>query len=233
MTEETAPPSQRARARALANERRTKSFERREAVFDLFVSGFSHQQIATALKISSHAVRRIVDTAVAERRLDGVERFARVQVARLSKALSHADHGLEQGDMKAFAPYLKILAALDRYHGLEARTPSLRPPAIADFMPAPPLALPPAALSEDSAEAAEFRRLKCRSPTRSIPRPPVRRGVAGSIGSRGSAGPISVDPSASCAARTAATSPASRDARLRTSRAKSPSGRSTRSPGDR
>ena len=70
MTEESASPSQRAGRGLRRSERRTKGFERREAVFDLFVSGFSHQQIATALKTSSHTVRRIIDTAVADRRLD-------------------------------------------------------------------------------------------------------------------------------------------------------------------
>ena len=144
MTDEPASPSQRAEARALAKKRRTKDFERREAIFDLFVSGFSHQQIATALKTSSHTVRRILDTAVTERRLDAPERFARVQVARLTKALSHADFKLEQGDMKAFAPFLKILAALDRYHGLEGRLVTFRATERGAALPAPPLALPPA-----------------------------------------------------------------------------------------
>ena len=97
MEEKTASPSQRDDARAAARRRRTKAFDRREAIFDLFVSGFSHQQIAAALKTSSHTVRRVIDTAVAERRLDAPERFARVQVARLSKALSHADDRLERG----------------------------------------------------------------------------------------------------------------------------------------
>jgi DNA-binding NarL/FixJ family response regulator len=87
MTDEPASPSQRAEARALAKKRRTKGFERREAIFDLFVSGFSHQQIAKALGVSTATVRRIVDTAVTERRLDAPERFARVQVARLTRAL--------------------------------------------------------------------------------------------------------------------------------------------------
>ena len=53
MEEETASPSQRDEARAAAKRRRTKGFDRREAIFDLFVSGFSHQQIATALKTST------------------------------------------------------------------------------------------------------------------------------------------------------------------------------------
>src|SRR5208283_4234957 len=99
----------------------TKGLERREAIFNLFVSGFSHQQIAKALKASTATVRRVIDTAVDERRLDAPERFARVQVARLSKALSHADDKLERGDIRVYAPYLKIVAALDRYHGLAGR----------------------------------------------------------------------------------------------------------------
>ena len=99
MTDEPASPSLRAEARIAAKERQTRGFERREAIFDLFVSGFTHQQIASALKTSSHTIRRIIDTALADRRLDAPERFARVQVARLTKALSHADARLEQGDM--------------------------------------------------------------------------------------------------------------------------------------
>ena len=158
MTEEPLSPSQRAEARAVARERQMRGFERREAIFDLFVSGFSHQQIATALKTSSHTVRRIIDTAVADRQLDAPERFARVQVARLSKALSHADAKLEQGDMRAYAPYLKILAALDRYHGLEARRAALRPAQFEEVLPAPtvPLALPPASSFDEAAEVADF-----------------------------------------------------------------------------
>ncbi len=152
MTEEPASPSQRDEARALAKEGRTKGFERRGAVFDLFVSGFSHQQIAKALEVSTATVRRIIDTAVAERRLDAPERFARV------RALSHADFKLAQGDIRAFAAYLKIVDALDRYHGLTARGLPFRPAELEAVLSAPPpLALPPASPTDpDSAEVADF-----------------------------------------------------------------------------
>ena len=144
MEEDTASPSQRDEARAAATRRRTKGLDRREAIFDLFVSGFSHQRIARALKTSPSTVRRVIDTAVAERRPDAPERFARVQVARLSKALSHADDRLERGDIRAFTPYLKIVAALDRYHGLEPRRPPSRVSHREDGLSLPPplLALP-------------------------------------------------------------------------------------------
>jgi hypothetical protein len=156
MTEELASPSQRAEVRAAAKKRQTKGFERRDAVFDLFVSGFSHQQIAKALNASTSTVRRIVDTAVADRRLDAPERFARVQVARLSKALSHADDRLERGDMRAFTPYLKIVAALDRYHRLDARGVPQRLEHTEDVRSAPPPMLaPPRPATPDPGRAAE------------------------------------------------------------------------------
>ncbi|HZZ60562.1 MAG TPA: helix-turn-helix domain-containing protein [Roseiarcus sp.] len=142
-------PSQRAEARARTKARRTKGFGRREAIFDLFLSGFSHQQIAKALGTSAAAVRRIIDRAVAGRRLDAPDRHVRVQVARLMKALSHADFKLEKGDVRAFGPYLRIIAELDRYHGLapaDWRVRVLRtfgrrdaaPPNGEDVLPAPP-----------------------------------------------------------------------------------------------
>ncbi|MBV8439620.1 MAG: response regulator transcription factor [Hyphomicrobiales bacterium] len=157
MVEDPVSPSQRAEVRAVAKRRRTKGFERREAIFDLFVSGFSHQQIAKALKVSTATVRRVIDTAVAERRLDAPERFARVQVARLSKALLHADDKLEQGDIRALTPYLKIVAALDRYHGVSARG---RPPRPAQSEPVPSLPPPllalPSKTPSDPGAASEF-----------------------------------------------------------------------------
>ena len=105
-------------------------------------------------------MRRIIDTAVAERRLDAPERFARVQIARLSKALSHADLKLEHGDIRAFTPYIKIVAALDRYHGLDARGLPQRLAHIEDVLSAPPpvLALPGPATTDPAAaaEVADF-----------------------------------------------------------------------------
>ncbi|MGA8714386.1 MAG: helix-turn-helix domain-containing protein [Roseiarcus sp.] len=160
MTDEPASPSKRDEARAAAKRRRTKGLDRREAIFDLFVSGFSHQQIAKALDASTSTVRRILDTAVAERQLDAPERFARVQIARLSKALSHADLKLEQGDIRAFTPYLKIVAALDRYHRLDARGLPQRLAHTEDVLsaPAPLLALPGPAPTDPAPdeEVADF-----------------------------------------------------------------------------
>ena len=97
------------------------------------------------MKVSLATVRREVDQALAERPLHAPERHASLQVERLTRALSHADYKLAHGDIRAFAPYMKLVAALDRYHG---STPLGLPRAAQTGMPSPsppPLALAHAA----------------------------------------------------------------------------------------
>ena len=118
MNEDLPSPSQRAGARAVAKARRAKRAERREVWFDLIASGYTHRQIADAAKVSVMTVRREIDTAINERRLDAPERYVHVQVARLNRALCHADFKLASGDHKAFAPCIKLVAELGRFHGL-------------------------------------------------------------------------------------------------------------------
>jgi hypothetical protein len=79
-----------------------------------------------------------VKRALAERRLDAPESFAQVQVARLMKALRLAEAAVELGELKAVATYLRVVAALDRYHELAAGSSPPR-----RSIGAPPLALPP------------------------------------------------------------------------------------------
>ena len=97
MPSETTPASERARKRAMGKIRREVLIKRREAYFDLLVSGYSVEQIASHTKKCPSAVRRAVDQALAKRRLDAPEDYARLQVARLTKALRCADVSLEEG----------------------------------------------------------------------------------------------------------------------------------------
>ncbi len=136
MNDHPPPPPQAAGARAEVRARRENRLERRERCFNLMMSGYTLRQIAKMVQASSATVRREVDRALAERRLDAPQRFARVQVARLMKALRLAEAAVELGEMKAIATYLRVVAALDRYHELAAG-PQPRLPA-----EAPPLALP-------------------------------------------------------------------------------------------
>ena len=147
MTDQSSSLSQRAEARAAAKARRAKRIERRESFLDLVASGYSHRQIATAMKVSLATVRREVDKALAERPLHAPERHASLQIVRLSRALCHADFKLANGDIRAFAPYMKLVAALDRYHGLDMhlRLPCAAQAGNALAAPPPPLALTHAA----------------------------------------------------------------------------------------
>jgi len=184
MTRDPASPSQRAAVRAQRRARRNERIARRENFFDLVASGYSCRQIAEAAKVSAATVRREIDRAIAERRLDAPERYAHVQVARLAKALRLADASIERGDLKAVGPLVRLVAALDRYHGLGRASTQRAPAAGAPLPPAeaPPLALPapPLALAHAKAAArrrAADRRRGCgsgRSPGR-VPGRPSRR----------------------------------------------------------
>ena len=151
MPNEPTPTSERARKRAAGKILREALIKRRETYFDLLVSGYSIEQIASHTKTSVSAVRRAVGQALAKRRLDTPEDYARLQVARLTKALRCADVSLEEGDLKAIAPFLKVVRELNLYHGVNfGRAPPLAPPP--EIAPtAPPLALthsPGVALTE-------------------------------------------------------------------------------------
>ena len=135
------PP--RARKRAASKIRREALIKGREAYFDLLVSGYSVEQIASHTKKSPAAVRRAVGQALAKRRPDAPEDYARLQVARLTKALRCADVSLEEGDLKAIAPFMKVVRELNLYHGVDVGRTLLVPPAtLPEIAPtASPLAL--------------------------------------------------------------------------------------------
>src|ERR1700679_424078 len=108
---EPKPTSEWARKRAAGKILREALIKHREIYFDLLVSGYSIEEIASYMKKSPSAVRRAVGQALAKRRLDAPEDYARLQVARLTKALRCADVSLEEGDLKAIAPFVKRAGA--------------------------------------------------------------------------------------------------------------------------
>ncbi len=153
MPKQPRPASVRARKRAVGKILRDGLIKRREAYFDLLVSGYSVEQIAAHVKKSPSAVRRAVSQALAKRRLDAPEDYARLQVARLTKALRCADVSLEEGDLKAIAPFVKVVRELNLYHGVNVGSARLAArAALPEIAPeSPPLALthsPGVALTE-------------------------------------------------------------------------------------
>jgi len=146
--------SARERMREAAREWREDRARLRADILDLVVSGYAYETIADKLKLSVKTVRRATERAVEKRRLDDGAHYARLQVLRLTKALRAVDLNLENGDLKAVEPLLKVVAQLDRHHALSAPAP----PPLA--LPAPPLALAaPSAIedgTEDGAQAVEI-----------------------------------------------------------------------------
>jgi hypothetical protein len=157
MSDQAQPTSERARKRALGKIQRERSIKRQEGYFDLLVSGYSIEQIATAMKKSQATVRRVVGLALAKRRLDPPEDYARIQIARLTKALRCADESLEKGDVRAIAPFVKVVRELNLYHGLSIGAARPEPAALPEIAPVwPPLALthaPGGGAAETFAEA--------------------------------------------------------------------------------
>ena len=163
MADEPKPISEWARKRAAGKARREDLIRRREAYFDLLVSGHSVDQIASATKTSPSAVRGAIGQALAKRQLDAPEDYARLQVARLTKALRCADLSLETGELKAIAPFVQVVKELNRCHGIEFGALRLAPPAAAVQQIAP--ASPPLALTHSTAapEAMLFEAAKSRA----------------------------------------------------------------------
>ena len=157
MTDDPTSSPSAADLRAQGRARRATRFARRERYFNLMTSGYTYAQIAKMVRTSVATVRREIDRALAERRLDAPERFAQVQVARLAKALRLAEAAVELGEMKAIATYLRVVAALDRYHEPAAGPPPPRLPAGAPplALPAPRKALTFAPLDDGESPAAE------------------------------------------------------------------------------
>jgi transposase-like protein len=146
MADESGKVSKRARQREATRARRLATAERRQTLFELVVSGHSYEAIARETGLSPSALRRDVGKTIETRRIEAPERYVHLQVARIEKALLAADAAIERSDVRAVSQYLKVVAALDRYHGLAA---ALTPPepASAAAQPRLPAAAPPLALT--------------------------------------------------------------------------------------
>src|SRR5208283_3212152 len=118
MMEHTSVLAERATSRSAARKRREAKAALRQVIFEALAAGWSVEQIADLRKVSPRTVRREVDRALDQRRLDAPDRYAQLQVARLNKALRLADASIDQGDLRAIGALVKVVRALDRYHGL-------------------------------------------------------------------------------------------------------------------
>jgi hypothetical protein len=115
--------------------------------FEAMIGGWSIERIAELRKVRPRTIRREIDRTLDERRLDAPDRYAHLQVARLTRELRVADAALNRGDLRAIDPMVQVVRELDRYHGLRAfsRAALPAPRAAASRLPPQPLRLAPAA----------------------------------------------------------------------------------------
>jgi hypothetical protein len=114
-------PSYRAKRADAARARKREKALRRDAMLEAVVSGMDYGQIAQDAGISLKTLRREIDRALDERPLDAPERYVRVQVQRLTKAMCVIGEAVDKGNLKAVKPLMEVLEKLDRYHGMAAR----------------------------------------------------------------------------------------------------------------
>jgi hypothetical protein len=126
----------RNRKRRLRRETQRQNAARNARIFGNLVLGLTHGAIARHEYCSLRTVRQTIARELASRRIDPAEDYAKLQIERLNGALAAAHGKMLDGDMAGLDRVLKVVAELDRYHGL-GRAP-LSPP---------PLEKPPALLA--------------------------------------------------------------------------------------
>ena len=117
MDAETAPKPARPRLNPY-----TKAL-RRERIFSRLRLGWPTAEIAREERLSERRVRKIVSDALRRQTVDDASDHALLQLVRLEGAQALAAEAIDAGDLKAIAPYLKVLDGLDRYHKAGAAKP--------------------------------------------------------------------------------------------------------------
>jgi hypothetical protein len=96
---------------------------RRERIFSQLRLGWSYQAIASEEGLSEQRVRQIVADSLKRQGVDGERDHALLQLVRLESAQALAAEAIDAGDLKAIAPYLKVLDGLDRHQKAGATKP--------------------------------------------------------------------------------------------------------------
>ncbi len=88
---------------------------RRERIFFRLRLGWPYAEIAREERVTERRVRKIVSDALKRQTVDDASDHALLQLVRLEGAQALAAEAIDAGDLRAIAPYLKVLERLDRY----------------------------------------------------------------------------------------------------------------------
>jgi predicted transcriptional regulator len=87
---------------------------RRGRVFARLREGWAYDEIAREEGLTAERIRQIVREVLKKRPVDHDSDHAKLQLARLAPAMRVAGDAVLMGDVKAIAPFLKVLDRLDR-----------------------------------------------------------------------------------------------------------------------
>ena len=104
---------------------------RTKRILERLREGWAYDEVAGEVGLKERRVRQIVTEFLKEREAVSGAAHAHMQLDRLGRAMRVAGDALARGDIRAIAPFIRVIDRLDRYQMLAAET-AARPKAVVD-----------------------------------------------------------------------------------------------------
>ena len=104
---------------------------RTKRILERLREGWTYDEVAGEVGLKEQRVRQIVTEFLKEREAVSGAAHAHMQIDRLGRAMRVAGDALARGDIRAIAPFIRVIDRLDRYQTLAAET-AARPEAVVD-----------------------------------------------------------------------------------------------------
>ena len=104
---------------------------RTKRILERLREGWAYDEVAGEIGLKERRVRQIVTEFLKEREAVSGAAHAHMQLDRLGRAMRVAGDALARGDIRAIAPFIRVIDRLDRYQTLVAQT-AARPEAVVD-----------------------------------------------------------------------------------------------------
>ena len=104
---------------------------RTKRILERLREGWTYDEVAGEVGLKERRVRQIVTEFLKEREAVSGAAHAHMQLDRLGRAMRVAGDALARGDIRAIAPFIRVIDRLDRYQTLVAHT-AARPEAVVD-----------------------------------------------------------------------------------------------------
>src|SRR5271166_3909062 len=95
---------------------------RTKRILERLREGWAYDEVAREERLAERRVRQIVAQALQEREPGSDADHAQMQIDRLGRAMRVAGDALKKGDIRAIAPFVRVMDRLDRYQTLVSKT---------------------------------------------------------------------------------------------------------------